>query len=47
MKLQRADGTAARRAALQVLGDIRNGRQFDAALAAGDTVELVHFVGGG
>jgi len=53
MKLQRADGTAARRAALQVLGDIRNGRQFDAALdravkqLGGDDRRLAHELAAG
>ena len=53
MKLQRSDGTAARRAALQVLGDIRNGRQFDAALdravkrLGGDDRRLVHELAAG
>ena len=53
MKLQRADGTAARRAALQVLGDIRNGRQFDSALdravrqLGGDDRRLCHELAAG
>lgn len=32
MKLTRSDGTASRRAALRLLGDVREGRPFDAAL---------------
>ena len=53
MPLHRADGTAARRAALQVLGDIRNGRQFDAALdravkrLGGDDRRLAHELAAG
>lgn len=32
MKISRSDGTAARRAALRILGEVREGRPFDAAL---------------